>query len=116
MKIAILTLPLHTNYGGILQCYALMEFIKKNKHEVVLIDRDFNKNFRIGNLIHKIIFEKIISLKVNKFIDKNIYPKTKKIQLKVETNSRIQIWIYWLLEVIRFGEWNISKRCTGNIF
>ncbi|MFW5847754.1 MAG: polysaccharide pyruvyl transferase family protein [bacterium] len=37
MKIGILTLPLHTNYGGILQAYALMTIIKRMGHEVVLI-------------------------------------------------------------------------------
>lgn len=35
MKVAILTLPLHTNYGGILQAYALQTAIEKMGHEVV---------------------------------------------------------------------------------
>ncbi len=34
MKIAILTLPLHTNYGGILQCYALQTVLERMGHEV----------------------------------------------------------------------------------
>lgn len=34
MKIAILTLPLHTNYGGILQAYALQSILEKMGHEV----------------------------------------------------------------------------------
>jgi hypothetical protein len=37
MKIGILTLPLHTNYGGILQAYALQAVLKNMEHEVVLI-------------------------------------------------------------------------------
>ena len=34
MKIAILTLPLHTNYGGILQAYALQTVLERMGHEV----------------------------------------------------------------------------------
>ena len=34
MKIAILTLPLHTNYGGLLQAYALQTVLERMGHEV----------------------------------------------------------------------------------
>ena len=44
MKIAILTLPLHTNYGGILQAYALQTVLQRMGHEVELIQKDFNEN------------------------------------------------------------------------
>jgi len=37
MKIGILTLPLHTNYGGILQAYALQTVLEKMGHEVEVI-------------------------------------------------------------------------------
>lgn len=36
MKIAVLTLPLHTNYGGILQAYALQRVLTDMGHEAVL--------------------------------------------------------------------------------
>lgn len=39
MKIGILTLPLHTNYGGILQAYALQTVLERMGNEVVVIDR-----------------------------------------------------------------------------
>ena len=42
MKIGILTLPLHTNYGGILQAYALQTVLERMGHEVVVISRNFN--------------------------------------------------------------------------
>ena len=38
MRIGILTLPLHTNYGGILQAYALQTVLARMGHEVVIID------------------------------------------------------------------------------
>ena len=39
MKIGILTLPLASNYGGILQCYALQTVLERMGHEVVVLDR-----------------------------------------------------------------------------
>lgn len=38
MKIGILTQPLHSNYGGILQNYALQQVLKQMGHEVETID------------------------------------------------------------------------------
>lgn len=40
MKIGILTLPLHTNYGGILQAYALQTVLERMGHEVEVIDKE----------------------------------------------------------------------------
>lgn len=39
MKIAILTLPLHDNYGGLLQAYALKEMLISMGHNVTIINR-----------------------------------------------------------------------------
>src|SRR5690606_12254828 len=40
MKIAILTLPLNDNFGGILQAYALRQYLVKAGHEVVHVEKD----------------------------------------------------------------------------
>ncbi len=40
MKIGILTLPLHTNYGGILQAWALQTILERMGHEVKVLSRD----------------------------------------------------------------------------
>lgn len=48
MKIAILTLPLHTNYGGILQCYALQTVLERMGHEVrVLTKPQYGRSYCI---------------------------------------------------------------------
>lgn len=39
MKIAVLTLPLHTNYGGILQAFALQTILQRMGHEVHVFDK-----------------------------------------------------------------------------
>lgn len=43
MKIGILTQPLHDNYGGLLQAYALKEVLQSMGHEVIIINRRFEK-------------------------------------------------------------------------
>ena len=40
MKIGILTLPLHFNYGGILQAYALQETLTRLGHSVYLLEKN----------------------------------------------------------------------------
>ena len=39
MRIAIVTLPLHTNYGGLLQAFALKHCLEGMGHEVTVLDR-----------------------------------------------------------------------------
>lgn len=41
MKIGILTLPLHTNYGGILQAWALQTVLERMGHEAYVIKNEF---------------------------------------------------------------------------
>lgn len=43
MKIGILTQPLFSNYGGVLQAYALQAYLQKQGCEVWIIDRKNNK-------------------------------------------------------------------------
>lgn len=43
MKIAILTLPLHSNYGGIIQNYALQTVLERMGHEVYTINLNMPK-------------------------------------------------------------------------
>lgn len=103
MKVAILTLRLHTNYGGILQAYALMQVLKRLGHEPWLI---FNQNFKdrsffsyvflcLKNILKKYILgqkkieifrelryrkeSKVVGQHISKFIDRYIVPKTKNI-------------------------------------
>lgn len=53
MKIGILTLPLHTNYGGILQAYALQTVLERMGHEVEVFDRTY--------LLHRSLWRNTIS-------------------------------------------------------
>lgn len=52
MKIGILTLPLHTNYGGILQAYALQTVLERMGHDVEVLDRPHKKGRLQKNSFH----------------------------------------------------------------
>ena len=54
MRIGILTLPLHTNYGGILQAYALQAVLKRMGHEAILLDRGWLKRGFVRDLLSRI--------------------------------------------------------------
>ena len=40
MRTGILTLPLHTNYGGILQAYALQTMLGRLGHDAYVIEKE----------------------------------------------------------------------------
>lgn len=59
MKIGILTQPLHTNYGGLLQNYALQQTLMRAGHEVETVDWDFKE----GNDIREMLYRQKIKIK-----------------------------------------------------
>lgn len=62
MKIGILTHPLIRNYGGILQAYALFNYLKNLGHDVIIIDRRSNRN-----KIKQYIIDIMLFLRVNRY-------------------------------------------------
>lgn len=81
MKIGILTLPLHTNYGGILQAYALQTVLERMGHEVVVIDVDRTarlKWYKAPFTICKRILEKMRGGKVPVFMERKLNKKRKR--------------------------------------
>lgn len=65
MKIGILTLPLHTNYGGILQAYALQTVLERMGHEVILIDKGWPPHYTLFKNI-KIFAKNVIKKFLNR--------------------------------------------------
>lgn len=70
MRIGILTLPLHTNYGGILQAYALQTVLKRMGHEVVIIDEPIRQLKSSKKRIFKRVVKKIIGRPTTIFWEK----------------------------------------------
>jgi hypothetical protein len=66
MKIGILTQPLHNNYGGILQAYALQKVLKDMGHEVWTVDIPFRKTpiyIKILSIIKRILIKYVLGKK-----------------------------------------------------
>ena len=53
MKIGILTQPLHTNYGGLLQNYALQQTLIRDGHEVETVDWNFKESNSIREILYR---------------------------------------------------------------
>src|SRR5690606_17046399 len=67
MKIGILTQPLHNNYGGLLQAYALKEVLQSLGHEVIIINRQSKKVSTIrkyGSVVKSILIGRTIAQNV----------------------------------------------------
>ncbi|WP_039041255.1 polysaccharide pyruvyl transferase family protein [Aeromonas caviae] len=67
MKIAILTQPLHNNYGGLLQAFALQHYLKAQGHDVLTVDfssdptpRFFGIKTVVGNILRKYVLRRQI--------------------------------------------------------
>ena len=66
MKIGILTLPLHTNYGGILQAYALHVVLKRLGHDVKVINKNRQPKRMSLYQVSKSFIRRIISTIVHR--------------------------------------------------
>lgn len=70
MNIGILTLPLHTNYGGILQAYALQAVLERMGHDVLVIQRPWRKQIVwwkfplqiVNRCIYRFVFGRKVTL------------------------------------------------------
>lgn len=116
MRIGILTQPLHNNYGGLLQNYALQKVLKESGHEVFTINikkREISKFRRYASLLKSSALKltgrkvrvrgwptenetKIISQYTKQFIHKNITTTdliTKKVDEKLLENHRFEAYI-----------------------
>lgn len=84
MKIGILTHPQHANYGGILQCYALFEFLIKIGHEPIVLRREPNRQPFIKRWI--ILLLRI--LRVPRYSNRNNVDRTLNMRPFVEKHLR----------------------------
>jgi hypothetical protein len=110
MRVGILTLPLHNNYGGILQAYALMSALQKLGHEAYLIN--FQHNSQIPKWKLPLVYSKRALLKyalkkdviifqekqqeelnqnIKQFIDTYVQPQT---QLLHDTDELVKLAKY----------------------
>ena len=80
MRIGILTLPLHTNYGGILQAYALQTVLERMGHEVEIItfprvQAKLNTSNKLKVYINRFIKRFVLQKNIYVFQEKEINRK-----------------------------------------
>lgn len=107
MKIGILTLPLHTNYGGILQAYALQTVLERMGHEVVVIDKEQHKKepsmlSYVKRYIKKYIFQKNVLIFAEKTYNESYAYVSRNTQRFIDNNIH---HIYIKPEEIKEGEY-----------
>lgn len=102
MRIGILTLPLHENYGGILQAYALQQVLEGMGHDTLIIDKDrrvelpFLTRYRhyCVKFIKNILFSQHNTIKWDKehnkrleVIRQNTYPFLQRYMKRIELHA-----------------------------
>lgn len=128
MNIRIITLPLHTNYGGILQNYALCKVLSCNGHNVKSIKwtgKDFTlSNFRKPLVYLKRFFNKqeigyekrmnleypIISEKLYRFVQKHIPQTEETFTSEAELNAYLK---KQSIDTIVYGSDQIWRKSYG---
>ena len=116
MRIGILTLPLHTNYGGILQAYALQTVLERMGHNVVVIEQESKSRTSYWKMLFQLIprlykrkiqkkdiqllpeiferrFKPVIQKNTNEFIKKNLNVKSDFSYMKVVISNRLDFII-----------------------
>ncbi len=100
MKIGILTLPQETNYGGILQAFALQRVLRNMGHDVLTIDRHNRREYpsfgcHIAGYMkrlaqHYLQGKKNVSVKWNPFLSSDEYDRiSKDTQKFIDRNIRL---------------------------
>lgn len=99
MKILILTLPLHINYGGILQAFALQKFLELNGHQSFIVSVNSKKNNFISYLKY--------TLKILLFQKKKEFISYSKYLFYVTNHSKdIDSFIHNNMNVVHFSRFN----------
>lgn len=110
MKIAILTQPLHNNYGGLLQAFALQHYLKHQGHDVLTVDFSKDNKLRyfgiktiIGNVIRKYLLRRPL---------KSIFPVTDKLKRAIgqHTNRFIAEHIQTTQKIHSVAEFTYIKQ------
>ena len=90
MKIALLTLPLQANYGGILQAYALKTYLERLGHDVWLIDNHRSET-PVSNLFLRTVLRRAVE---SLFHRKEIFAELNDARTRDYKKSEIEKFIY----------------------
>lgn len=92
MRIGIYSLPLHANYGGILQSYALHVILRRMGHEVFVLNRNW-----VDKLGKKGVAEKMICSLINLFRSEKLHTRHEKYLENISELKR-----FWYSKIVNF--------------
>ncbi|MDR1860655.1 MAG: polysaccharide pyruvyl transferase family protein [Bacteroidales bacterium] len=86
MKIGILTQPLHNNYGGLLQAYAMQTVLRRMGHQPLIIDRQYppHRNHR------RTALEAQVAVHTRAFTAQNIWQRTPRLYSRAAMIAAIE--------------------------
>lgn len=114
MKIGILTQPLHANYGGLLQNYALQQVLIRSGHEVETIDWFYPSAKTLRERLYR-IKRAVLSVFFPKKYPKLRYQITEEERTVIQRNTNHFISLYINhTEKVRSKEGFIEKAKEGN--
>lgn len=90
MKIALLTLPLYTNYGSVLQAFALKSYLERFGHDVWLID-NHRQEPPVGNLFLRTVLRRAVE---SLFHHKEIFAELNDARTRGYKMAEIEKFIY----------------------
>lgn len=108
MKIGILTLPLHTNYGGILQAYALQTVLERMGYEVKVIDKPYSYYLKPTRQVLAII--KRILLRIVFLNKRAIFPERERTRKFNAINKLTNSFISSHLKLLRVNKYKEAKK------
>lgn len=114
MRTGILTLPLHCNYGGILQAYALQEFLRKEGHEVIVLERQRNRtDENLGSRLYQCLCKQVMHRNMQRYIHNHLHctPPLRSEKELIQTASSLETVIVgsdqvWRPDMIKGVETN----------
>src|SRR5690606_22840375 len=120
MKIGILTQPLHTNYGGLLQAFALQQVLIRRGHEVLTVDIPFRRTklMELKGIVYRSLTkildrqaDPIFSFRPTKEEMAVVAQHTRRfIKENIQTSERIP----WVEDISRLKQYNFEAYVVGS--
>lgn len=141
MKIGILTLPLNSNYGGVLQAYALQTVLKRMGHDVLEVELKKNLRWQYPPLWKiplsfgkRFLFKYIVRRKNQKILleryERKIYPllvhdilefiskyiKQFKVDKFIDCKGKFDVWICGSDQIWRYKYYPFFESDIANVY
>ena len=114
MKIGILTLVLHNNYGGILQAYALQTILERMGHEVVVFNKEIPLR-QVGlNIFLKRLIKKLLGRDIVIFNERKTFLEAPKVNKNLIDFRKKYIHEEFIRQLNNIGDYKLDCIVVGS--